>query len=119
MTGHRFLVVSAAIAAGAGLVLLTDQAYHRAKGWLAVRLVARAWALHLDDGREHRPWPWADFHPVARIEVPLPAQPSATGAGAARSYRLRVWSLDRRGSPVSLDTSSATTRTSPMSHNSS
>lgn len=70
MTGQRFLVVSSSVVVAAGLLLLGDQAYLEAKAWLARRLVANAWADHLRDGLPHRPWRWADFHPVARIVVP-------------------------------------------------
>lgn len=38
-----------------------------AKAALAQQLLQRAWAAHLADGGQHRPWPWADSHPVARI----------------------------------------------------
>jgi sortase A len=56
--------------AGTGLVLLGGQGYLDAKAALAAVLIDRAWAEHLADGRDHRPWPWADMRPVARIEVP-------------------------------------------------
>jgi sortase A len=70
MTGQRFLVVGATLAVVAGALLLGDQAYVRAKGSLASKLIARAWKAHLVDGRAHPPWSWADFWPVARIEAP-------------------------------------------------
>jgi sortase A len=70
VTVRRLLVASAAVAGAAGLLLLGDQACRRAKGALAARLVERACAAHLADGRPHRPWSWADHHPVARIDVP-------------------------------------------------
>jgi sortase A len=37
---------------------------------VANRCVGRALETCLADGSPHRPWPWADFHPVARLEVP-------------------------------------------------
>jgi sortase A len=33
-------------------------------------LIDRAYQAHLEDGRVHRPWDWADTHPLARLEVP-------------------------------------------------
>lgn len=69
MTGQRFLSISAVAILAAGLFLIGDHAYTRAKAWLAERLIARAFAAHLVDGRAHRPWRWADFHPVARVDV--------------------------------------------------
>ncbi|HET8947039.1 MAG TPA: class D sortase, partial [Candidatus Polarisedimenticolia bacterium] len=29
----------------------------------------RVWSERLDDGRTRPPWPWADFTPIARLEV--------------------------------------------------
>jgi sortase A len=41
-----------------------------AKGWLAQRLIASAWA-DVRDGRAARaPWPGADMRPIARLTVP-------------------------------------------------
>lgn len=49
--------------AGAGVIY--------AKAALAPVLMARAWQATLDDGgRVHKPWPWADTWPVARLRVP-------------------------------------------------
>ncbi len=43
----------------------------KAKAALAPVLVQRAWQATLDSGgRPHRPWPWADTWPVARLSVP-------------------------------------------------
>lgn len=42
-----------------------------AKAALAPVLMARAWQATLDNGgRVHKPWPWADTWPVARLSVP-------------------------------------------------
>lgn len=54
----------------AGLALVGQDLYMRAKAELANLLIARAFAAHLADGRPHRPWEWADMHPIARLEVP-------------------------------------------------
>jgi hypothetical protein len=40
---------------------------------------------------------------VARLEVPLAVEQVSASQTASRSYRLRVWSLDRRDSPVTLE----------------
>ena len=70
MTVARRLVSgSAALALVVGGVLLGRDLYLRAKGAVAAVLIDRAWDARLDDGGEHRPWPWADFTPVARLEV--------------------------------------------------
>ncbi|WP_241505974.1 class GN sortase [Parahaliea mediterranea] len=48
--------------AGAGLIY--------AKAALAPHLMARAWAATQAEGGVHKPWPWADTWPVARLRVP-------------------------------------------------
>ena len=30
-------------------------------------LLSRAWAKTLEDGEDHKPWPWADHWPIARL----------------------------------------------------
>ena len=61
------LAACAAVAAGA--LLVGRHLYLGAKGAAAAVLIDRAWWRTFDDGRPHRPWPWADFTPIARIEV--------------------------------------------------
>jgi sortase A len=42
-----------------------------AKAALAPVLISRAWAASLErGGLPHKPWPWADTWPVARLQVP-------------------------------------------------
>jgi sortase A len=60
-------VASAAVASGA--LLVGRHLYLGAKGAAAAVFIDRAWMRSLDDGQRHRPWPWADFTPIARIEV--------------------------------------------------
>jgi len=69
--------------AGSGLALLGGQAYLKAKAGLAAVLIDRAWEAQLTDGRAHRPWPWADMHPVARLEVPRIGLRRAVLSGAS------------------------------------
>lgn len=54
----------------AGLLLLGGQGWLQVKAALAGVLIDRAFASHLEDGLPHTPWPWADMHPIARLEVP-------------------------------------------------
>lgn len=61
--------VCAAVLLVTGAALLGGSAYMRAKSLLAALLIDRAWAAHLADGRAHRPWGWADLHPLARLTV--------------------------------------------------
>tara|TARA_Y100001934_G_scaffold241905_1_gene297287 strand:+ start:48 stop:617 length:570 start_codon:yes stop_codon:yes gene_type:complete len=41
-----------------------------AKAWLAPILIERAWEKSMANDEEHKPWPWADTWPVAKLEVP-------------------------------------------------
>jgi sortase A len=53
------------------LALAFDAGYLHAKAWLAQRLLRDAWESTQANGGAHRPWPWADTHPVARLQVPV------------------------------------------------
>ena len=50
-----------------GVVLLTDGLWLYAKAQVGQVLLSRAWAKTLKDGKDHKPWPWADHWPVARL----------------------------------------------------
>jgi sortase A len=63
------LTVSVACVISAG-ALFGRHGYLLAKAELAERLIDASLANHLEDGRPHPPWRWADMHPVARLEVP-------------------------------------------------
>ena len=63
----RRLVVTLLTLAGAAFVI--QGSWIQAKAALAQVLLQRAWADTLADGGEHRPWPWADFWPIARLQV--------------------------------------------------
>jgi len=54
----------------AGAALLGRAGYLKAKGVLAEHLIRRAWAGTLITGRPQPPWPWADTHPVGRLQIP-------------------------------------------------
>jgi sortase A len=76
--------------AGAGLallvaaaVLLGDRAHLAVKRQVAAFLIERAFRAHLEDGRAHRPWSWADTWPIARIEVPRLGVSRTVLAGAS------------------------------------
>ncbi len=64
------LIAAAAITAIASLGLIGEQIYLTLKARLAGVLMERALAATFEDGRSHRPWPGADFAPLARIELP-------------------------------------------------
>lgn len=54
----------------ASVALAIQAAWLPAKAALAQGLLASSWARSLADGDVHRPWPWADTHPVARLSSP-------------------------------------------------
>jgi sortase A len=67
---RRVLWLSAVGMLVAGLLLLGGQGWLKVKAAVAGVLIDRAFAAHLEDGRPHKPWPWADMHPIAQLEVP-------------------------------------------------
>jgi sortase A len=54
----------------AGVSLTARALYMDAKAKLASVLIRRAWQQSLRAGRAQPPWPWADTHPVARLQIP-------------------------------------------------
>lgn len=62
---RRWLARSVLLAA---IVLAGHALWMPAKAALAQQLLASSWESSKHDGSPHRPWPWADTHPVARIE---------------------------------------------------
>ncbi|GAB2489796.1 hypothetical protein GCM10027266_02490 [Arenimonas alkanexedens] len=54
----------------AALALAGHAAWLPAKALLAQQLLEQAWTASVQDGGAHRPWPWADTHPVARLQAP-------------------------------------------------
>ena len=65
----RLPYATAATLALAGLWLIGDALYIRAKAVLAQVLLDRAFAAAVTSGATVKPWSWADTWPVARIEV--------------------------------------------------
>lgn len=88
-----------------GLVTVAYGAYIPVKAAVAQRLLQRAWAQTLADGGAHKPWPWADTHPVARLRLPahdvdLIALAGATGSSLA----FGPGHVSHSGAPGSRDT---------------
>ena len=50
-----------------GVGFLGDGFWLYGKAQVGQMLLSRAWAKTLDDGKDHKPWPWADHWPVARL----------------------------------------------------
>lgn len=67
MKALRPFVVLAVLA---GVSLSTRAAYLHAKAELASVLIHRAWDARVSRGKSRPPWPWADTHPIARLQIP-------------------------------------------------
>ena len=67
----RFFARRAALLVGAaGTLLLAQGLWIPAKAAVAQVLLERAFERSLESGEPHKPWPWADTVPAARIEIP-------------------------------------------------
>lgn len=68
--GGRFRRLSALFLLAAGAILIAWAAWIPAKAQIAQVLMERAWDQQESTGVAHRPWPWADFTPAARLDFP-------------------------------------------------
>ena len=62
--------VFAALILIAGASLTCRALYLHAKAELAGILIRRAWKQSIESGQARAPWPWADTHPIARLQIP-------------------------------------------------
>ena len=62
--------MAALLLAGSALWLGLDAGWLQAKAWPAQGLLHAAWTETLATGQAHKPWPWADTTPVARLLAP-------------------------------------------------
>lgn len=78
-------LIAAVLAAIAlvGLVLIADGLYLKTKALVSQILLQRSFALELSQGAPAKPWPWADFRPVARIEADRLGQSAIVLSGAS------------------------------------
>lgn len=67
---RRALLVAALVVFVPGAGLAGRASYLALKRAVAVRLIEGAWSATIADGRPRRPWPWADFTTVGRLEAP-------------------------------------------------
>ena len=66
----KALRVLSALVLIAGACFTGRAAYLHAKAELASVLIHQAWEQSTQLGGAHAPWPWADTHPVARLQIP-------------------------------------------------
>ncbi len=83
-----------------GACLIGNHACMRVKACVAERLIARAFADHLDTGRPQRPWSWADMVPIARLEVPrLGIRRHVLTGGSGSSMAFGIGHMDGTAPP--------------------
>ena len=85
MSARLHLTAVAAACVILGGLLLGQQVWLAVKARVAEHLIDRAFAAHLRDGESHRPWGWADTHPLGRLEVPRLAVRRTVLSGASGS----------------------------------
>jgi sortase A len=66
----KALRILATLILAAGICLSSRAVYLRAKAELAGVLIRRAWEQSSRTGEPRAPWPWADTHPIARLQIP-------------------------------------------------
>jgi len=66
----KLLRVCAVLILITGICLTSRALYLHAKADLAGILIRHAWKQSIESGQPHAPWPWADTHPVARLQIP-------------------------------------------------
>ena len=60
---HKLLLLTVLLA----LLILGKGMYMQGKAFVAQQLLHFAWARHMQDGKEHKAWPWADSNPIAQL----------------------------------------------------
>jgi len=89
----------------AGALMLARGAYIPAKAFAAQALLQSAWQKSREDGGVHKPWPWADTHPVARLSAPRHGVDLIALAGSSgSSLAFGPGHMSRSGAPGSRDT---------------
>lgn len=88
-----------------GVFMFAKGAWIPAKAFAAQVLLQSAWEKSLQDGEVHKPWPWADTHPVARLSAPEHAVDLIALAGdAGSSLAFGPGHVSMSGEPGSRDT---------------
>ncbi|MEZ9820683.1 class GN sortase [Shewanella sp. 10N.286.45.A1] len=69
MVAHRRIhLLFSALLFIVGLSFVVQGGYMQAKAYFAQFLIQQAWQKTLDDQQQHKPWSWADTHPVAKLQ---------------------------------------------------
>ncbi|MCD2176389.1 class GN sortase [Rhizobium sp. C1] len=83
----RTAIALLATLALAGLVLIGNGLYIKAKAELSQALLNRSFERRVQGLGDGRPWPWADFQVVARISTPRLAKRGIVIAGVSATTR--------------------------------
>ncbi|WOT06544.1 class GN sortase [Shewanella youngdeokensis] len=67
-TAQRYHIGITVILFILGAAFLAQGGYMQAKAYFAQYLIEQAWQQTLKDQQHHKPWSWADTHPVAKLE---------------------------------------------------
>lgn len=65
---RRFHLILTSLLFIVGLSFVIQGGYMQAKAYFAQFLIQQAWQKTLDDQQQHKPWSWADTHPVAKLK---------------------------------------------------
>jgi len=79
----QLLITLSVLCAVAGVLLLGEGLWIKAKAQLAQILLDRAFAQSIASGQPVKPWGWADTWPIARISVPRLKASSIALAGSS------------------------------------
>ncbi len=79
-TGYKIIL---AVLLTVGSWQVGSSVYLLAKAHLAQYLIADAWQATLQDGGQHKPWDWADTHPVAKLTFPSLSESTYVLEGAS------------------------------------
>jgi sortase A len=70
------------------------------KAWFSQYLIKQAWEETLVDNRPHKPWSWADTHPIAQMSIPRLNEVSYVLEGSnARNLAFSATHLSSSGMP--------------------
>ena len=79
----KWVKIITALLLSVGSWQVGSSVYLLAKAQLAQYLLADAWQATLEDGKQHKPWDWADTHPVAKLQFPSLAESTYVLEGAS------------------------------------
>jgi len=90
---------------GCGSVFVMQGVWVHAKAAVGQWLIERAWDKRADDGAQRKPWPWADFFPVAKlklssVDAPLFVLDKVSGEALAFGPGMQVYLDDETHAPL-------------------